>query len=396
MEHIMSIVRNIFLALTLAVTILPSCREQDEVYKDFYNEANRHVYPQRAENLKAVPGLYRSQVSFLKAVDPRVASAKVFWNNGQDSVAINMKDPAHMVEDTIYVNIDNLEDVSYTFTVYNYDAMGNRSVPSEVTTTVRGETYVNSLSNRSVTSAVALSEKESVIKWGGKTSGLKYTVFKYRAKGGIHKEINLPNTQNQLVLNDVDFDNPECFQWKSVYFFQDCLDTLYGKWVTSDNPLEYDYDYSDELQEGVEYYKPSGSFSRCSLSRPDADNPYDFLIECVTTGSPWIVMEALSQKKPGSVLVFQYKIEQPISNAVIYWIGHESALSTSKRSGISDLAVSDDGGWSVWKKNMEVELGKFEWKGEPGDYFRLDLWNMTQGQKVRIRNIHFRPARAGE
>lgn len=392
----MRITRNIVLALALAAALLPSCREQDEVYRGFYNEANKYVYPQKPENLKAVPGLYRVQLSFLKAVDPRVTSAKIFWNNGLDSVAVDMKNPVHSVEDTIYVNIDNLEEVSYTFTIYNYDAVGNRSVPSEATTTVRGDTYVSSLSNRAIASAVALSDKESVVMWGNKTSGLQYTVFRYRAKDGGHKEVYISNSQNQIVLDDVDFINPECYEWKSVYFFNDCLDSLYGKWVVSEKPLEYDYDFSEELQEGVEYYKFSSSFSKCIVSSPDPENPYDYLVECNVTGSPWVMLEPLKDEIPGTVLVFQYKIEQPLSNLVFYWISNGSALSTTKRVGITDLTVSSDGGWCVWKKNMATEFGKFGWEGNPGDVFRIDFWNMTAGQKVRIRNVHFRPPRVGE
>ncbi len=51
--------------------------------------------------------------------DPTITQAKVFWNNGHDSVtvAINRKQGV----DTVKVIVDKLLETSYTFTIYTYD-----------------------------------------------------------------------------------------------------------------------------------------------------------------------------------------------------------------------------------------------------------------------------------
>src|SRR5690606_23423109 len=111
---------------------------------------NGLTYPQKADSLKALPGFNRLKLTWLKPKFPGVKYSMVYWNNYADSLKVDFADG----QDTIGVEIDNLEETSYSFVVRNYDQNGDVSIPSEVTGTPYGENYLIGAVDRVFTSAV--------------------------------------------------------------------------------------------------------------------------------------------------------------------------------------------------------------------------------------------------
>src|SRR6185437_11490204 len=76
----------------------------------------------------------------------------VFWNNHADSLIYTSTD--HNPADTLKVIVPNLNEYSYSFTVYSYDGQGNRSIPIDINNVkVYGPSYQSGLVNRAYKAA---------------------------------------------------------------------------------------------------------------------------------------------------------------------------------------------------------------------------------------------------
>ncbi|MDF2188825.1 DUF4998 domain-containing protein [Paraflavitalea sp. CAU 1676] len=134
------------LLLVTAALVWASCVKQDD-WKAFLPDQPK-VYPGKPTEVEFLPGHDRAMLRWQLVSDPTITQAKVFWNNGHDSVtvAINRKQGV----DTVKVIVDKLLETSYTFTIYTYDKEGNRSVPAYVTGRILGAKYESTLLNRTL------------------------------------------------------------------------------------------------------------------------------------------------------------------------------------------------------------------------------------------------------
>ena len=141
--------KNHIIVTGIVILGLFACKSQDSVYEEFL-VPNGLIYPAAAQNVTARPGNQRIEISWTKSSDTRVTKARIFWNNYADSdeVAVNRD------LDTIRRTINNLEEGTYSFVIRMYDSDENASVPIEVFGRVYGKSYVGSLSNRWVKSAI--------------------------------------------------------------------------------------------------------------------------------------------------------------------------------------------------------------------------------------------------
>lgn len=134
-------------ALLALVLLATSCGKMDETYRGFLN-GGEYFYPGRADSLRAHPGDGRIQLSWLRAADPSVVTAKIYWNNRRDSVVMPVDSSTG--SDTVRITIPSLEEKSYTFEVFTQDTYGNTSVRSEVLGVVYGDVYRSSLLHRAI------------------------------------------------------------------------------------------------------------------------------------------------------------------------------------------------------------------------------------------------------
>ena len=214
-----------------------SCKDQDEVYKEFVSMGG-HVYPQKADSLKILAGYNRLKVIWLKAKDPSVVRAMVYWNHYTDSLEIDLTNAPERIE----LDIPNLEEGTYTFDVKTYDEAGNESIISEASGTVYGVNYMLSLNERKVNSATRDKNLVGTIEWGVATADLVYTEVRYKN--------NLDSYSSAIVnIEDEETELPnikpgEKFEYRSYYLPKNGIDTVRLDWTTSDAPFSYEIDRS--------------------------------------------------------------------------------------------------------------------------------------------------------
>lgn len=203
-------------------------------YKPYIKNGEK-IFTGKVDSLVSFPGSNRLQLRWLLVSDPKITKCKVFWNNGADSLLV----PVHKSDttDTITVNINNLEEGLYTFDVYTYDDAGHSSVKAEVTGTVYGENYINSISNRALDSAIYYPDTKQVeIKWFGIGQGAVVMDLEYTDSLGnlVKKQITAATSFSGVPLGFLETDTLHAYQDGTTFKYRtgylpvgNAIDTFY-------------------------------------------------------------------------------------------------------------------------------------------------------------------------
>ena len=183
------------------------CKKQDDLCKQYVVEGGL-AYPGKASNVKARSGRESVEISWLN-IDPMVTSAKIFWNNYEDSVVVNIPAETDMV-----VQVIELPEGEYSFFIFTYDAKGNVSVPVEVFGRSIGDKYINSLRSRDITGIKTTGGRNLTIEWD-KAGESPYLNLVYTATGNVEKTIQVKASEQVTTISDYLFGNS--FRYSTVY-----------------------------------------------------------------------------------------------------------------------------------------------------------------------------------
>lgn len=200
-----------YLLLGACVACLSNCRWQDDTYEIFLKDGEI-IYVTKADALRAFSGKNRAKLSWVIGADPDVVGAKVYWNDGRDSVDV-MIDRTFSI-DTVKILVDNLDEGSYTFDVYTYDAIGNRSIKSDVFAQVYGDNYIASLFNRAVRN-IAYDGSKLRLFWYGADNEAVGTEVTYTDVSEVQRKITLSPGDSVSVLADYKPNSP--FEYITYY-----------------------------------------------------------------------------------------------------------------------------------------------------------------------------------
>ena len=227
----------IFTALTLALAAA-SCAKQDTVYKEWVKEGG-YIYPAKPLNVEVQQGYKRIVVQWTLPMDPSIRTAKLFWDNYTFEREFNYADYPGGVVKTV---IDGLEDRSYTFDIVNYDAEGNRSLVSEITTSPFAESWLVSHAERSVRYA-EMKGTGARIQMGKATDEAAVTKFRYVNNSGqtVETKVYLTSDKDEIILPDAK--KWEYFEYQSAFCPAGGIDTVWtSNWIRSPYPIATNVD----------------------------------------------------------------------------------------------------------------------------------------------------------
>ena len=221
-----------FLFALLSILFL-SCGKQDAVYKEFVKPGG-YIYPAKPLNLTATSGYQRIFLEWEAPMDPSIRTTKLFWDNYTDSLVFSISDYDGGVLSTM---VDKLDDRSYTFDVVNYDANGNRSLATEITTTPFGESWLVSHSERSIRFARMVGDS-AYITMSKSTDEMVATRFRYRNNAGelVVSDYLMPDELDKILPNAK---KGVRFEYQSAYLPADGRDTVWASWTRSMDPIQY-------------------------------------------------------------------------------------------------------------------------------------------------------------
>lgn len=226
-----------FIYIILAVLTIAgvsSCKDQDDIYQQWVKKGG-YTYPEKSTDLKAYDGYNRIKLQWAYPKDPSVTSAKITWANGTKSLDVNYSD--YVGKDTIVIYIDNLEERSYTFDIVNFDAAGNKSMTTEITTSPYAENWLLTHSEREIISADVQSDGSALVKTGFGTDEMIATRFRYLNNAGdtITLTETLPAASSTISFPDAA--PGKKFEYSSSYCPAEGLDTIWNAWRRSPNPI---------------------------------------------------------------------------------------------------------------------------------------------------------------
>lgn len=195
------IVYKLFFLSMLVAFLLASCSDMYE-YKKFL-EGGEIQYTGKIDSVVVFSGDERVAVTGLFISDPKVVNCRIYWNLRADSVDV----PVNRTEgvDKLYQIIE-LPENSYSFEIFTYDALGNKSISVTAPGNSYGASYKASLPNRLIDSAKEEDDEDgtinAVIKWRDMDTSLGAYEVKVEyidAEGAAHT-VNLPMTEKSTTL----------------------------------------------------------------------------------------------------------------------------------------------------------------------------------------------------
>jgi len=198
--------RFLFAALFVTATLF-SCSKWDDYKK--YTANGEIIYSGKLDSVKTFSGKYRIRINGKLNVDPKISAVKIFWNNNADSVVyeINRSSTGDVFDQTF-----TMPESITTFTVYTYDADGNKSVPVNVVGKSYGDAYRRRLSNRLITN-LSFTSTNTTINWEpmDMSTGAQYTEVEYVVDGET-KHIVTPVSESSTVLEGLNTTTPIKFR----------------------------------------------------------------------------------------------------------------------------------------------------------------------------------------
>lgn len=206
----------------LIVLLSTSCRDMNSTYIE-YLEGGEIVYVSKADSLKVYPGKNRVMLSWIPGVDNKAIKAMIYWNYGEDSLEYIID--RYSTHPTVDVIIP-LNEGTYTFDVYTFDAKGNKSVKSSVQGSSYGIQYQSNIFNIEMKSSYY-----RTIYWYDSPQGACGTEVVYKDKNNSYKTIITPETSKTTLIPDFQYASE--IKYRTMYIPQEnSIDTFYTDYKT--------------------------------------------------------------------------------------------------------------------------------------------------------------------
>lgn len=177
MRNLVKKFSKIAFVFALVYTAFVACTDPD-AYKEFI-EGGEISYTGKIDSLVTYSGRDRIQIEGLIKSDPKITECRIFWNLGSDSLVVPIKRTSGV--DTLRAEINGLGDNIYSFDVFTYDALGNKSISVSTIGQSYGDIFESILNNRPIITANLNDNLEPEIIFGGmdRTTGVFRTEVTY-------------------------------------------------------------------------------------------------------------------------------------------------------------------------------------------------------------------------
>lgn len=230
-------ISNIAVIALLSIVAV-SCYRQDDIYRE-YIVVGGHTYPAKAIELKAAPGHNRVVLSWTLPNDPSIRTAKVYWDNYTDSIAVDYSD---FPDGHVSVSVPGLEERSYTFDVVNFDEPGNRSLASELTARPLGISWLVTHTERRIHSCI-MDGDDAIITMTRSTDEMVATKFMVRDLSGEWKEYEKTMGADETVIRIPGVMKGKRFKYTSAYSQEGAAEDIWNpNWTVSEVGISYPID----------------------------------------------------------------------------------------------------------------------------------------------------------
>lgn len=211
-----------FLLGTIASILIISCSKMNDLHMEYLLEGER-VYVGQVDSVHTASGLNRIELLYWVS-DPKSKKMKVYWNNDQDSLMVDIPDIA--VNRPGKIEINNLEPKNYNFRIITYnDKWKNPSIPFEVLVEVYSENFLKRLFPRRIEYANFLTPESVYVSFYKPTDMSIGSVITFTNLAGTDVRVTVSTDTTFVVLDNF----KENLKISTSFLpFKNALDTLYS------------------------------------------------------------------------------------------------------------------------------------------------------------------------
>ncbi len=182
--------------------IVSACDNVNSIHQKYFDEGE-DIYTGVVDSLKAYAGYEKVRFTWEVNGDPRIVSTIIYWNQRADSIVIDVN-RTQSGRIPITYDLTNMEEGNYIFEFITRDDEGHFSLSKELTVLIYGDSYVQTLRNRNVSSITKQTDGSRLIRWDAIASNaIQYVTVIYKI-GDVEQSIQVENGETQTILKGLD------------------------------------------------------------------------------------------------------------------------------------------------------------------------------------------------
>ncbi|MCD2422454.1 DUF4998 domain-containing protein [Niabella pedocola] len=219
------------------VLLLSSCDKMNDIQRDFADKEEA-VYLGKVDSVKSYPGFGKVKLVWYMNADPKISKTIIYWNLRKDSIVRTFNRTA-LGGQRDSVVLQNLPEGSMLVEFRNVNDKGETSLFSSATITVWGANFADGLRARSVTAFDYDYLQTSYNLTLSKTTpgdSVAYSQISYTTSNNQPRVINTVRSVNDTAVVLTDFPVGGSFQFRTVFFPPQGIDTVRNEYQTFKAP----------------------------------------------------------------------------------------------------------------------------------------------------------------
>lgn len=197
---VVTVIRKSFLIIFSSIMLFSMirCDDMNSIHEKYY-DLGEDIYTGVVDSLKSFSGYEKIKFNWEINADPRITKSVIFWNNRADSIVVDVNRTQSGRLPMTY-NISSIAEGSYVFEFITRDDEGHFSLPTEIVVEVYGDSYIESLKNRSIASIAKQADGSMLIEWDDIASTtVQYVTVNYMVNDTM-KSVRVENDDTETVL----------------------------------------------------------------------------------------------------------------------------------------------------------------------------------------------------
>lgn len=267
---------------------------------------------------------------------------------------------------------------AHDFQLQACTAHGSISTPVSVSAAPQSQSEAKNYVLRSVT--VVPGENSAIISWENPT-GVPVTLDIAYVRDGqtiiVTKDATVAGSTTIEILETTDIG------YQTFNTADPAPDHKSEPKMVTITPKPCPYDVVDPNTEYITF-QSAGMNQMTWVADPDTkNNPYAFYIQ-TSGGDPFVPANGLKAPVAGTKLVMRYKANKAFI-LELFWCDKGGGAAGGRSTTVT-IPASD--GWSTFTYDYAAAMAQHNWKGNAGDFFRMD-WGTEPNLQIHVRNIHF-------
>ena len=216
----------IILLICVVIGLCTSCDGMLDNIQTYLDEGET-IYVGKVDSLEAFPGKNRVQLKGYYLYGVTQKKCVIEWlSMEEEEMRLELDVIRENPEDPFEVQIDNLDEGQYEFSITTYDAQGNHSIESVIESYVYGDLYESNLTNRRINSK-NITGTTMEINWRPVNDALEVELYYNDREGNEVKRI-IPVSETRTIIDDCAYEGT--IRWRTVYLPEkNAIDKFYSE-----------------------------------------------------------------------------------------------------------------------------------------------------------------------